>query len=49
MTDTPKHPQEERDEPPPFLGSWNRIYTIVLLYLVLLIVLFYIFGAAFTP
>lgn len=36
------------DEPPPILGTWPRLYTAVLLYLVLLIVLFYWFGQAWT-
>jgi hypothetical protein len=27
----------ERDEPPPFLGTWKRIYMVVLLYLALFI------------
>ena len=31
------------DDPPPFLGTWNRIYAAVILYLLLLIVLFYAF------
>ena len=34
------------DEPPPFLGSWRRIYMIVILYLVTLITLFWFFGKA---
>jgi hypothetical protein len=36
------------DEPPPILGTWPRLYTAVLLYLVVLIVLFYWFGQAWT-
>ena len=35
------------DEPPPFLGTWRRIYAGVLLYLAALIVLFYLFTRAF--
>ena len=35
------------DEPPPFLGTWRRIYLGVLLYLAFLIVLFYFFTRAF--
>ena len=35
------------DEPPPFLGSWNRIYGAVVIYLVLLIALFTWFSRAF--
>jgi hypothetical protein len=36
------------DEPPPILGTWPRVYAAVLLYLVVLIVLFYWFGQAWT-
>ncbi len=49
MTEDPKANHEEPDEPPPIFGTWNRIYVLVLIYLVLLIIVFYIFGAAFTP
>jgi hypothetical protein len=35
------------DEPPPILGSWNRLYTAVAGFLVSLIVLFYCFTIAF--
>jgi hypothetical protein len=34
------------DEPPPFLGSWRRIYTATLIYLALLITSFYVFTKA---
>jgi hypothetical protein len=37
----------EQDEPPPFLGSWRRVYTVVLVYLAFLIVAFYAFTRAF--
>jgi hypothetical protein len=30
----------ERDEPPPFLGTWKRVYAAVLVYLFVLILLF---------
>ena len=36
------------DEPPPFLGTWKRVYTAVLIYLGLLIVSFYFFMRAFS-
>ena len=36
------------DEAPPFLGTWSRVYTVVLLYLVLLIALFYEFTRKFS-
>lgn len=34
------------DEPPPFLGTWRRVYAAVLIYLVAVIVLFYWFARA---
>jgi len=36
------------DEPPPILGTWPRLYAAVLVYLLVLIVLFYWFGQAWT-
>lgn len=36
------------EEPPPFLGTWPRVYAAVVLYLVALIVLFYWFGKAWS-
>jgi hypothetical protein len=36
------------DDPPPFLGTWRRLYTLVLVYLAVLIVLFYTFTRAFS-
>ncbi len=38
-----------RDEPPPFLGAWRRVYVAVLLYLAALILLLYWFAQAFEP
>jgi hypothetical protein len=35
------------DEPPPFLGTWKRVYTVVALYLAALIALFYWFTRTF--
>ncbi|HYP15381.1 MAG TPA: hypothetical protein VEQ63_15745 [Bryobacteraceae bacterium] len=35
------------EEPPPFLGTWKRVYTAVLIYLVALIAVFYWFTTAF--
>jgi len=37
------------DEPPPILGSWRRIYIVVLCYLACLIFVLYIFGRAVRP
>jgi len=40
--------REMPDEPPPFLGSWSRVYTAVVVYLALLIALCYAFTRAFS-
>jgi hypothetical protein len=37
----------EPDEPPPFLGTWRRVYTAILIYLVVLIAGFYLFTRAY--
>jgi hypothetical protein len=37
----------ERDEPPPFLGTWRRIYAAILIYLAAIIALFFLFTRAF--
>jgi len=42
-----KIPRPVEDEPPPFLGSWRRIYIMVLFYLALLVAGFYVFTRAF--
>ena len=44
-----KSSPEPPDEPPPFLRSWRRVYAAVLGYLLLLIVLFYLFGRVAAP
>ncbi len=50
MSFLPKpQPSVPHDEPPPFLGTWRRVYGSVLIYLAALIAVFYIFGAVFTP
>jgi hypothetical protein len=36
------------DEPPPFLGTWRRVYAAVLIYLACLIFLFYVFTRLFS-
>jgi hypothetical protein len=38
---------ETPDEPPPFLGTWPRVYAAVLLYLVAIIGAFYAFTRAY--
>jgi hypothetical protein len=39
--------KEIDQEKPPILSSWKRLYTVVLMNLALLIVLFYLFTKAF--
>jgi len=41
------HPSDVPDDPPPFLGTWRRVYIGVLLYLVILIACFYLFTLAY--
>ena len=37
------HTRDVPDTPPPFLGSWRRVYTATLVYLVLIISICYLF------
>jgi hypothetical protein len=39
-------PREVPDEPPPFLGTWRRVYLAVLVYLLALIAICYGFTRA---
>jgi hypothetical protein len=39
--------REVPDEPPPFLGTWRRVYIGVLLYLAAIILLCYVFSAVY--
>lgn len=39
--------REVPDEPPPFLGTWRRVYAGVLIYLALIILAFYLFTRAY--
>jgi hypothetical protein len=41
------HTRDVRDEPPPFLHSWKRVYIAVLIYLVAIITVFYLFTRAY--
>ena len=43
------HPRVIDDEPPPILGTWRRIYIVVLCYLAFLIAVLYVFGRAVRP
>jgi hypothetical protein len=45
MTD----PSQIPDEPPPILGTWPRVYVIVLVYLAVVIFAFYLFTVHFAP
>lgn len=38
------HPDEE---PAPLVGSWGKVYALVVVYLFVLIALFYVFTVAF--
>jgi hypothetical protein len=42
----PERP-ELRDEPPPFLGTWRRVYAAVLVYLALIVLAAYLFTRAY--
>ena len=42
----PRH-EDVPDEPPPFLGTWKRVYLAVLIYLAALIGAFYVFTRAY--
>lgn len=44
----PLEQREVPDEPPPFLGTWPRVYAAVIIYLALLITACYLFTAAFS-
>lgn len=37
------------EDPPPFLGTWPRVYRAVACYLVAVIILFYVFSRSFAP
>ena len=40
---------EIRDEPPPVLGHWSRVYAFILIELVVVIAAFYWFTVHFAP
>ena len=37
------------DEPPPFLGTWGRVYRLVLIYLAAIIFLAWLFTIHYAP
>jgi hypothetical protein len=39
--------REVPDEPPPFLGTWPRVYAAIQIYLVVIISVFYVFTRAY--
>ena len=39
--------REVADDPPPFLGTWKRVYVAILIYLAVIIALFYVFTRAY--
>lgn len=41
------HTRDVPDEPPPFFGTWKRIYIAVLIYLAGVIGAFYLFTRAY--
>jgi hypothetical protein len=40
---------QPKDEPPPILGTWPRVYRFIIGYLFCLILLFYAFTQAYRP
>jgi len=49
MTESRPPASEAPDDPPPFLGSWRRVYTAVFFYLVAVIAALYVFTRALRP
>jgi hypothetical protein len=47
VKESPRNAMRALDEPPPILGSWRRIYIVVLVYLAFLIATFYVFTRVF--
>jgi hypothetical protein len=41
------HTRDVPDEAPPFLGTWQRVYAAIVIYLVLIITAFYLFTQAY--
>ena len=49
MPEEPTPEEYIKDEPPPFLGRWTRVYAVILCELALVILAFYAFTVHFTP
>ena len=47
MPNPPLREREVIDDPPPFLGTWPRVYAAVLIYLALLITALWLFGKSY--
>jgi len=45
--DYPQTKEESPEEKPPLFSSWNKLYTAVMLNLIILIILFYLFTEFF--
>ncbi len=41
------HLRDVPDDPPPFLGTWKRVYVAVMIYLAAIILAFYLFARTF--
>lgn len=44
----PDNPEHSNDEPPPILGSWARLYSVVIGALAVEVLIFYLFTRAFS-
>ena len=40
-------PRDVPDDSPPFLGTWRRVYAVLVVYLAALIFVFYLFTRAY--
>jgi hypothetical protein len=49
MSDSVVEQRDSADQPPPFLGTWTRVYIGVLLYLFVLIVFLYVLSRLWAP
>jgi hypothetical protein len=48
-SETKSEPYGQRDDPPPVLGTWRRVYFVVIAWLAFLIAIFYLFARRFAP